>query len=74
MTARFVGVSGLPLADPTLLCLLLAEHTNIHSDGLDSPLCSALLHLRHGMGDVEFSLAQLDVDFAHEKTPHYQLK
>lgn len=63
MTARFVGVSGLPRAGSTLLCQLLAEHPQIQSDGHSSPLCSALLRLRHGISDDEFFLAQLDVDF-----------
>lgn len=63
MTARFVGVCGLPRAGSTLLCQLLAEHPQIHSEGHSSPLCSALLRLRHGISDDEFFLSQLDVDF-----------
>lgn len=63
MTPRFVGVSGLPRAGSTLLCQLLAEHPQIHSDGHSSPLCSSMLRLRHGISDDEFFLAQLDVDF-----------
>jgi sulfotransferase len=63
MAPRFVGVAGLPRAGSTLLCQLLAEHPQIHSDGHSSPLCSALLRLRHGISDDDFFLAQLDVDF-----------
>lgn len=63
MSARFVGVSGLPRAGSTLLCQLLAEHPQFHSDGHSSPLCSSLMRLRHGISDDEFFLAQLDADF-----------
>jgi len=63
MTARFVGVAGLPRSGSTLLCQLLAEHPQIHSEGHSSPLCSALLRLRHGISDDDFFLSQLDVDF-----------
>ena len=63
MTARFVGVAGLPRAGSTLLCQLLGEHPQIHSEGHSSPLCSALLRMRHGISDDDFFLSQLDVDF-----------
>jgi sulfotransferase len=63
MTARFVGVAGLPRSGSTLLCQLLGEHPQIHSEGHSSPLCSALLRLRHGISDDDFFLSQLDVDF-----------
>jgi sulfotransferase len=63
MIARFVGVAGLPRAGSTLLCQLLSEHPQILSEGNSSPLCSALLRMRHGISDDEFFLAQLDVDF-----------
>lgn len=63
MTTRFVGVAGLPRSGSTLLCQLLAEHPQIHSEGHSSPLCSALLRLRHGISDDDFFLSQLDVDF-----------
>jgi sulfotransferase len=63
MTTRFVGVAGLPRSGSTLLCQLLAEHPQIHSEGHSSPLCSILLRLRHGTSDDEFFLSQLDVDF-----------
>jgi len=63
MTARFVGVAGLPRSGSTLLCQLLAEHPQIHSEGHSSPLCSALLRMRHGISDDDFFLSQLDVDF-----------
>jgi sulfotransferase len=63
MSARFVGVAGLPRSGSTLLCQLLAEHPHVHSDGHSSPLCSTLLRLRHGISDDEFFLSQLDVDF-----------
>ena len=64
MTARFVGVTGLPRAGSTLLCQLLAEHPDVYSEGHSSPLCSALLRMRHGISDDDFFLSQLDVDFA----------
>ncbi|HEY2396619.1 MAG TPA: sulfotransferase [Rudaea sp.] len=63
MTTRFVGVAGLPRSGSTLLCQLLGEHPQIHSEGHSSPLCSALLRLRHGISDDDFFLSQLDVDF-----------
>jgi len=63
MAARFVGVAGLPRSGSTLLCQLLGEHPQIHSEGHSSPLCSALLRMRHGISDDDFFLAQLDVDF-----------
>jgi sulfotransferase len=63
MTARFIGVAGLPRAGSTLLCQLLAEHPHIHSEGHSSPLCPTLLRLRHGISDDEFFLSQLDADF-----------
>jgi sulfotransferase len=63
VTARFVGVAGLPRAGSTLLCQLLGEHPQIHSEGHSSPLCSALLRMRHGISDDDFFLSQLDVDF-----------
>ena len=63
MPASFIGVAGLPRAGSTLLCQLLAEHPQVHSEGHSSPLCSALLRMRHGISDDDFFLAQLDVDF-----------
>jgi len=63
VAARFVGVAGLPRSGSTLLCQLLGEHAQIHSEGHSSPLCSALLRMRHGISDDDFFLAQLDVDF-----------
>jgi sulfotransferase len=63
MTSRFVGVAGLPRSGSTLLCQLLGEHPQIHSEGHSSPLCSILVRLRHGISDDDFFLAQLDVDF-----------
>lgn len=63
MTARFVGIAGLPRSGSTLLCQLLAEHPHVYSDGHSSPLCSVLTRLRHGISDDEFFLSQLDVDF-----------
>ena len=63
MAARFIGVAGLPRSGSTLLCQLLAEHPQVHSEGHSSPLCSALLRMRHGISDDDFFLAQLDVDF-----------
>ena len=63
MTARFVGVAGLPRAGSTLLCQLLGGHPQIYSEGHSSPLCSTLLRLRHGISDDDFFLSQLDTDF-----------
>jgi len=61
--AQFVGVAGLPRSGSTLLCQLLGEHPQIHSEGHSSPLCSALLRMRHGISDDDFFLSQLDSDF-----------
>jgi sulfotransferase len=63
MPPRFIGVAGLPRSGSTLLCQLLAEHPQVHSEGHSSPLCSALLRMRHGISDDDFFLSQLDVDF-----------
>ena len=60
MTARFVGVAGLPRCGSTLLCQLLGGHPQIYSEGHSSPLCSTLLRLRHGISDDDFFLSQLD--------------
>jgi len=60
MSARFVGVTGLPRAGSTLLCQLLAQHPEIHSEGHSSPLCNALLGIRRMVSDDQFFLAQLD--------------
>jgi sulfotransferase len=62
---RFVGVAGLPRSGSTLLCQLLGQHPQIHSEGHSSPLCSALLRMRHGISDDDFFLSQLDADFEH---------
>jgi sulfotransferase len=45
------------------LCQLLAEHPDIYSDGMSSPLFSALQALRAHLSDSEFFLAQLDGQF-----------
>jgi sulfotransferase len=63
MTARFVGVAGLPRAGSTMLCQLLAEHPEIHCEGHSSPLCNALLATRRFISDDQFFLSQLDVQF-----------
>ncbi|GFE59354.1 sulfotransferase [Geobacter sp. AOG1] len=63
MTARFVGVAGLPRAGSTLLCQLLGEHPEIHCEGHSSPLCNSLLATRRFISDDQFFLSQLDVQF-----------
>jgi len=63
MTARFVGVTGLPRAGSTLLCQLLAQHPEIHCEGHSSPLCNVLLGIRRMISDDTFFLAQLDATF-----------
>src|ERR1700722_17778020 len=63
MTARFVGVTGLPRAGSTLLCQLLAQHPEIHCEGHSSPLCNVLLGIRRMISDDTFFLAQLDTSF-----------
>jgi sulfotransferase len=63
MTARFVGVTGLPRAGSTLLCQLLAQHPEIHCEGHSSPLCNVLLGIRRMISDDTFFLAQLDGSF-----------
>ncbi|MBG6221307.1 MULTISPECIES: sulfotransferase [unclassified Janthinobacterium] len=72
MTSRFVGVAGLPRAGSTLLCQLLAEHPEMHSEGHSSPLCNALLATRHSISDDQFFLSQLDaqadITYAHLKS------
>lgn len=63
MKPRFVGVTGLPRAGSTLMCQLLAQHPEIHSDGHSSPLCNTLLGIRRMVSDDSFFLAQLDGSF-----------
>ncbi|MET0498159.1 MAG: sulfotransferase, partial [Steroidobacteraceae bacterium] len=63
MTPNFIGVTGLPRAGSTLLCQLLAQHPDVHSDGQSSPLCNALLGIRRMVSDDQFFLSQLDNGF-----------
>src|SRR5580700_6738170 len=63
MTAKFVGVTGLPRAGSTLLCQLLAQHPEIHCEGHSSPLCNTLLGIRRMLSDDTFFLSQLDHSF-----------
>ena len=63
MTPNFIGVSGLPRAGSTLLCQLLAQHPDLHSEGNSSPLCNALLGMRRTISDDPFFLSQLDTSF-----------
>jgi sulfotransferase len=63
MTAKFVGVTGLPRAGSTLLCQLLAQHPEIHCEGHSSPLCNTLLGIRRMVSDDTFFLSQLDHSF-----------
>jgi sulfotransferase len=59
----FVGVTGLPRAGSTLLCQMLAQHPEIHCEGLSSPLCNLVLGLRRMVSDDQFFLSQLDHSF-----------
>ena len=63
MSAKFVGVTGLPRAGSTLLCQLLAQHPEIHSEGHSSPLCNTLLAMRRIVSEDTFFLSQLDQSF-----------
>lgn len=63
MTPNFIGVSGLPRAGSTLLCQLLAQHPDLHSEGNSSPLCNTLLGMRRMLSDDPFFLSQLDTSF-----------
>ena len=63
MTPQFIGVAGLPRAGSTLLCQLLGQHPDLHSEGHSSPLCNTLLGIRRMVSDDEFFLSQLDVAF-----------
>jgi sulfotransferase len=60
---EFIGVTGLPRSGSTLLCQLLAQHPEIQCDGNSSPLCNALLGIRHMISDDTFFLSQLDRTF-----------
>lgn len=64
MTARFIGVAGLPSAGSTLLCQLLAQHPDLHCEGNSSPLCNLVGGLRRMASDDPFFLSQLDQSFA----------
>ena len=63
MTPQFIGVTGLPRAGSTLLCQMLAQHPEVHSDGSSSPLCNMLLGIRRMVSDDQFFLSQLDSSF-----------
>ncbi|WP_332878967.1 sulfotransferase family protein [Massilia sp. S19_KUP03_FR1] len=63
MHPHFIGVTGLPRAGSTLLCQLLAQHPDLHSEGNSSPLCNALLGMRRTISDDSFFLSQLDHSF-----------
>jgi sulfotransferase len=59
----FVGITGLPRAGSTLVCQLLAQHPDIHCEGVSSPLCNAVLGIRRMIGKDRFFLSQLDHSF-----------
>jgi sulfotransferase len=59
----FVGITGLPRAGSTLLCQMLAQHPEIHCEGVTSPLCNAVLGIRRMIGKDRFFLSQLDRSF-----------
>lgn len=63
MTARFIGVAGLPRAGSTLLCQLLAQHPDLHCEGNSSPLCNLVTGMRRMVSDDAFFLSQLDHAF-----------
>lgn len=63
MTARFIGVAGLPRAGSTLLCQLLAQHPDLHCEGNSSPLCNLMSGMRRMVSDDPFFLSQLDRAF-----------
>jgi sulfotransferase len=63
MSAKFVGVTGLPRAGSTLLCQLLGQHPEIHCEGHSSPLCNTILGIRRMISDDTFFLSQLDNSF-----------
>ncbi|WP_193315602.1 sulfotransferase [Janthinobacterium aquaticum] len=54
MTARFIGVAGLPRAGSTLLCQLLAQHPDLHCESNSSPLCHLVTGMRHMVSDDAF--------------------
>ena len=59
----FVGITGLPRAGSTLLCQMLAQHPEIHCEGVTSPLCNVVLGIRRMIGKDRFFLSQLDRSF-----------
>jgi len=63
MPPDFIGVTGLPRAGSTLLCQLLVQHPDLHSEGNSSPLCNAILGMRRTISDDPFFLSQLDQSF-----------
>lgn len=60
---KIIYTTGLPRSGSTLLCQLLALHSDIYSIGHSSPLAGTLGQLRHNLSDNDFLLAQLDTDF-----------
>jgi sulfotransferase len=63
MIPTFVGVTGLPRAGSTLVCQMLAQHPDIHCEGLSSPLCNTVLGIRRMISNDQFFLSQLDHSF-----------
>jgi sulfotransferase len=63
MIPTFVGVTGLPRAGSTLVCQMLAQHPEIHCEGLSSPLCNVVLGMRRMISNDQFFLSQLDRSF-----------
>ena len=63
MISTFVGVTGLPRAGSTLVCQMLAQHPQIHCEGLSSPLCNTVLGIRRMISNDQFFLSQLDRSF-----------
>jgi hypothetical protein len=56
-------VTGLPRAGSTLVCQMLAQHPEIHCEGVSSPLCNVVLGVRRMIGKDRFFLSQLDRSF-----------
>ena len=63
MKPQRVYVTGLPRSGSTLLCQLLAQHPDIESDGMTSPLFGMLEGLRQHLAHNDSFLSRLDGEF-----------
>ena len=62
MAKEIVYLTGLPRAGSTLICNLLAVHSDVAATP-SSPLCSIIQNMRRNWSDDPFLLAQLESNY-----------